>query len=208
MNPMIIAVAQQKGGAGKTTLAANLAVAFQEKGRKVAAIDIDPQESLGRWSRLRDEIGGANGPIVKSVQGWRVEREVRHLAAAHDVVLIDCPPHAETEARIAIRAADVVLVPLQPSPMDLWATEKTRDQVVAEGARALIVLNRVPARARLADEMARAAHGLGAKVAKTTLGNRVAFAAAMLRGRGVTEAHGSSRAAAEIRALARELLRR
>ncbi len=102
----IFSVAQQKGGAGKTTLAAHLAIAFADLGKSVAVVDIDPQGSLSGWfaarGRRRDQ---RHGPTVVAVQGWRLQNEVRRLARDHDVVLVDSPPHADTEARIGIRTA-------------------------------------------------------------------------------------------------------
>ncbi len=206
MTAKIFTVAQQKGGAGKTTLAAHLAIAFLEQGLRVAVVDIDPQESLLNWFQRRAQSEGEFGPNVRAAQGWRVESEVRTLAREHDVILIDSPPHAETEAKIAMRSADLVIVPLQPSPMDLWATGKTVEQVAGQGSRGLLVLNRVPPRAKIAEEMTKATRTMGAELAEARLGNRVAFAAAMLAGKGVTEAASSSRAAEETRALAQEIL--
>jgi chromosome partitioning protein len=165
MTAKIFTVAQQKGGAGKTTLAAHLAIAFLEQGLRVAVVDIDPQESLLNWFKQRAQLDGELGPNVRAAQGWRVESEVRSLARDHDVIIIDSPPHAETEAKIAMRSADLVIVPLQPSPMDLWATGKTIEQVAGQGSRGLLVLNRVPARAKIAEEMTKATRTMGAELA-------------------------------------------
>jgi chromosome partitioning protein len=140
------------------------------------------------------------------ITGWRTQREVERLLGSHDVVVIDSPPHAETEAKIAVRAASLVLVPVQPSPMDVWATEPTLALAKAEGRPVLLVLNRVPPRTRLADALTGAIAGLGVPVAATQLGNRTGYAAAMMEGLGVTEA-GRNKAAEEITALAQEILR-
>ena len=214
MTSRIITVAQQKGGAGKTTLVAHLAVACAAAGKSVAAVDIDPQQSLSAWYRLREErLGGERlgdrgaGLLVSQVKGWRSRGEVSALARAHDLVLIDSPPHAETEARIAIRAADLVLVPVQPSPMDVWATRATLALAAAEKVPALLVLNRVPPRANLTEEMVAEAERLGGRIATSRIGNRVAFASALAEGRAVGESHPRSRAAQEIAALAEEVLR-
>ncbi|MGP1397917.1 MAG: ParA family partition ATPase [Inquilinaceae bacterium] len=204
----VITVAQQKGGAGKTTLVAHLAVALAHAGRSVATMDIDPQGSLSQWQEVRAAFPDLR-PIGHSrVTGWRTANEVERLAQRHDVVILDSPPHAETEARIAVRAARLVLIPAQPSPMDLWATRPTLDIAKAEGTAALIVLNRVPSRARLAEILTPKLGDLGADVARAGIGNRVAFAAALMDGRGVTESEPSSRAAAEIKALSKEILSR
>jgi chromosome partitioning protein len=209
MAAMIITVAQQKGGAGKTTLAAHLAMAWAVD-RRVAVIDIDPQASLATWFRRRQErLGDDVAAIeVSALGGWRVAAEVERQARDHDIILIDSAPHAETEARIAVRAASLVLVPVQPSPMDVWATRPTLDLARQERVPALLVLNRVPARANLTDVMAAELAALGTPVAETQIGNRVALAAALAEGKGILEVAPSSRAAQEITALAREVLLR
>ncbi|MCC7427644.1 MAG: ParA family protein [Alphaproteobacteria bacterium] len=203
---VILTVAQQKGGAGKTTLVAQLAAAFAA-GRRVAVLDIDPQRSLARWHARRQQAldAAAAGITFAEAAGWRLAGEIDRLKAGHDIVLIDSPPHAETEARLAVRAADLVLVPVQPSPLDLWATQPTLDLARAEKRAARLVLNRMPARGRLAD-LARDEIARGTDPAlAATLGNRTAFAAAMAEGLGVTEAEPRSLAAEEVRALAEEI---
>lgn len=209
MAAKIITIAQQKGGAGKTTLAAHLALAWAASSR-VAVIDIDPQASLSSWFDLRRKRLGALAPglDVAALGGWRIAGEVERRAKTHDIVVIDTAPHAETEARIALRAASLVLVPVQPSPMDVWATRPTLNLARQEHVSALLVLNRVPARANLTDMMADEIGALGVPIAATQIGNRVALAAALAEGRGILEASPSSRAAAEIRALAQEVLAR
>lgn len=205
----VLTIAQQKGGAGKTTLVAHLAVALTAAGKSVAAIDIDPQQSLTMWYGLREaRTGDAKaGLLVNQITGWRVRNEVERLQRDHDLVLIDSPPHAETEAKIAIRSADLVLVPIQPSPMDVWASKPTLELARLEKVPALIVLNRVPPRANLTDEMIAEIEAFGGEIAASRIGNRVAFASALAQGRAVGEMQPSGPAAAEIRALAEEVLR-
>jgi chromosome partitioning protein len=206
----VITIAQQKGGAGKTTLCAHLALAWALAGKSVAVIDIDPQASLGAWHAMRRETLGDGDKSFdfQSVTGWRVQSEVERQARQHDIVLIDGPPHAETEARISVRAADLVVVPVQPSPMDVWATKPTLDLAKAEKKPVLLVLNRVPPRANLTDAMLEKLAALDAPIAASRIGNRVALANAMAEGRSVHESAPGSRAAEEIRALAREILKK
>lgn len=206
MSARVITIAQQKGGAGKTTLAAHLAVAWAKAGRSVALLDIDPQASITAWADIRRALPDApDQPDIRALTGWRVAGEVDKLKKQFDVLVIDSPPHAETEARVAVRVADLVVVPVQPSPMDLWATQATLDLARQEKTEALLVLNRVPPRANLADVMEQAAAKLGVKLAKTRLGNRVALAGALLDGKGITETAPSSAAGREIAALAKEI---
>lgn len=218
MSAKIITVAQQKGGAGKTTLAANLAIAYAQGKKKVAVADIDPQRSLTMWHALRQELHGEEdgakgaGLTVVPLGGWKLATALDDLRRHHDIVVIDSPPHAETDAKIAVRQAHLVVIPVQPSPMDVWATEATLEVAKKEKVPVMLVLNRVPPRANLTEEMMFEIADLflkpgGAKVAKARIGNRVGFAGAMLKGLGVTELQPKGRAAQEIRALAQEILK-
>lgn len=206
----VITVAQQKGGAGKTTLVAHLAVSWSGKGRRIAVVDIDPQASLTQWVAIRrtTRADGEAGFTFVSLAGWRLAAEVERLAREHDAVLIDSPPHAETEARIAVRAASLVVIPVQPSPMDLWATKPTLELALRERRPALLVVNRMPARARLADDVTAKLAALGLGVASATLGNRIAFAETLAGGYGVSEAEPASAAAEEIAAVGDEVWQR
>ena len=206
----VITIAQQKGGAGKTTLAAHLAIAWAGQGHSVALVDIDPQGSLAAWHASRAERFGDGklGLDFAAITGWRTAAEVERRARDHDIVVIDSPPHAETEAKLAIRAASLVVIPVQPSPMDVWATKPTLDLAAQERVPVLLVLNRVPPRANLTEAMLAKIAELGATIADARIGNRVGLATAMLEGRGITEAAASSRAAEEIAAVAAEILRR
>ena len=199
---VVITVAQQKGGAGKTMLAANLAAVMAATVR-VAVLDIDPQRSLTRWHRLRN--AGLAAITHSDLSGWRLGAELDRLRQSHDVLIVDSPPQADTDARLAIRAAGLVLVPIQPSAPDLWAAAATFELARAERRPAWLVLNRVAGggalRKDIAAEIARAGHPSLA----ATLGNRIGFASAFARGMGVTEAAPRSLAAAELRALADEI---
>jgi chromosome partitioning protein len=207
MSSKVLTMAQQKGGAGKTTLVAQLAVAFAQAGQRIALVDIDPQGSLTRWFRIREEAnGGINSISLTAVTGWRAQAVVEKLKASHDIVVIDSAPHAEIEAKIAVRAADLIIVPIQPSPLDLWATEPTLALARSEKRQAAIVINRARTRMKLAEEVSLRIAELGARVAESTLGNRTSFAASMLDGRGVVETAPRSKAAEEITALAREIM--
>jgi len=207
MTGLVITIAQRKGGAGKTTLAAQLVVAWARQGARVALLDTDPQGSLATWVDLRRaRLGaGAIGFDFAALPGWRAAQWIDDRARSADLVVIDSPPHAETEARIAVRAAGLVLVPLQPSPLDLWATAATLEMARDERRRALVVLNRVPPRSGLTDRIAADLAAAGAPIAATRIGNRIVLVRAMALGLGVVESSTTSPAATEIRALAGEV---
>ncbi|MEM9635572.1 MAG: ParA family partition ATPase [Pseudomonadota bacterium] len=211
MSGRILTVAQQKGGSGKTTLAAHLAVALAKKsGEPVAVLDVDPQGSLGTWYEAREDKLGEEGTGLefRTASGWGARREARSLARSHGYVVVDTPPKTDTDARPAIDAADFVIVPVQPTPVDLWATSQTIDLAARESTPAILVLNRVPPRASLTGEMADAIAASGYDTLDARLGNRTVYAAAMGKGIAVTEEAPTSKAAQEIDVLISELVSR
>ena len=207
MAGLVITIAQRKGGAGKTTLAAQLAVVWLRQGLRIALLDIDPQGSLAAWVDLRRVRLGteAVGFEFAALPGWRAAQWIEDQARSADLVVIDGPPHAETEAQIAVRAAGLVLIPVQPSPLDLWATAATLKMAHDERRRALVVLNRVPPRSGLTDDIAAELARTGTSIAAARIGNRVALARAMALGLGVVESPGTTLAGTEINALADEI---
>jgi chromosome partitioning protein len=201
---VVITVAQQKGGAGKTTLAANLAAALAD-GARVAVLDIDPQRSLARWHGLRAGWTRVPAIALSDLSGWRLAGEIDRLRRSHDVLVVDSPPQVESDAKAAIRAADLVLVPVQPSPPDLWAAEGTLKLARDEKRAFRLMLNRAPASGslRVAVEAEMARQGLPRLQA--ALGNRVGFAGAFAKGLGVTETAPRSVAAQELQAVLAEI---
>ena len=203
----IITIAQQKGGSGKTTLAAHLAVAFSHlNGKRVALLDTDPQGSLGRWFMARAERLAAPDLAFRTASAWGARYEAQNLAGDYDVVILDTPPKMGIDGRPAIEAAQLVIIPVSPSPVDLWATEPTLEMVKAEKKPALLVLNRANARARLTGETVEALRALGATTAASHIANRVILAASMGDGSSAFECQASGPAAREIAALANEVL--
>ncbi|MFZ5609973.1 MAG: ParA family partition ATPase [Pseudomonadota bacterium] len=206
----IITIAQQKGGVGKTSIALQLAVTWANQGKSVALIDTDPQGSLSTWYEARQESLGEDetGLGFAAAASWGIGHEVNRQGRAADIVVVDTAPHAETPARNAVRKADLVVVPVQPSPMDVWATGGSLELAAKENRPYLLVLNRVPPRSLLADEMEAALRAEGYPLAKARLGNRQLFGESALYGLGVIEMKPTSKASAEIKRLAREVLRR
>ncbi|WP_159992756.1 ParA family partition ATPase [Roseomonas sp. 18066] len=202
----VVAVAQRKGGAGKSTVAATLATTLAKAGSRVALLDSDPQQSLARWQQQRQGQDLAAPLHFEAVSGWRMPAALDRLRGAHDMLVIDTPPHADSDARIAIRAADLVLVPLQPSAADLWAMDATLEMAAAEKRAVRLLLNRVPATGRLRDEITAELTRRKLPLLAAALGNRTAFAQAFAQGLGVAEAAPRGTAATEARALAQAIV--
>lgn len=202
----VITIAQQKGGSGKTTIAANLAVAFAGSGKSVSLLDTDPQGSLGRWCMMRREAGIEDVDFA-TASAWGVTYECDKLRKSHDIIIIDTPPKIDSDLKPALRESDLVIVPVAASQLDLWATESILDMANREGRDVVVVMNRVKSGTRVADEVARDLKGYDAALAKSVLGNRVAFAETLGHGRAVVEG-GRGAGPTEIKALAEEMLRR
>ncbi|WP_295534621.1 ParA family partition ATPase [uncultured Thioclava sp.] len=200
----IITIAQQKGGAGKTTLAVNLAIAFAKQNQRVAILDTDPQGSLGRWFMTRRELLGDPGVEFATSSAWGVGYECTKLSANNDIVIIDTPPKVDSDLKPALREADLVLVPVGSSLVDLWATDGVVDLAQRVDKTCLIVLNRVKSGTRLAEDVAAAAAAISSEVATITLGHRVVYAETLGQGLSALEA-GKSAATAEVNALAAEI---
>jgi chromosome partitioning protein len=201
----VITIAQQKGGAGKTTLAVNLAVGFVRAGKSVALMDTDPQGSAGRWFMTRLEAqGGEPDMEFATASAWGVSYEVRKLADAHDVVIIDTPPKADSDLRPSLRAADLVLVPVATSHLDLWAVEAVLDLIDRAGKPALIVMTRARAGTRLEADIAARVAEMDAAMADSAMANRVVYAETLGQGKAALEAPKGP-AHAEVKALIAEV---
>jgi chromosome partitioning protein len=196
MQPYIITIAQQKGGAGKSTLAVHLSVALVKMGAKVALIDTDPQKTIINWFEVRKNVASDQKYPLDcfSSSGWKVGNEIARLSK-HDIIVIDSPPHMETETKAAIRDANLVLIPCQPSPNDLWSTNDTIRIVEKEGKDYALVLNRCPYQSTLLKTVE---EFFSKEIKRFLIGNRVAFASSMLRGLTSLETEPNSPATNEI----------
>jgi len=206
MTGRIITVAQQKGGSGKTTVTVNLATALLAQGKSVALLDTDPQGSLGKWFMKRVETYGDDPNLrFSTATAWGINYELRSLSSQVDYVIVDTPPKADSDLRPALRAADLVLVPLSASHVDIWATQDVLDLADRASKRACIVMNRTRSGTRLGAEVVEAVNELEADVLKTSLGNRILFAESLGQGLGAIESQKKSAAANEVRSLVEEV---
>ncbi|WP_299647363.1 ParA family partition ATPase [uncultured Jannaschia sp.] len=206
----VITFAQQKGGSGKTTLTANVAAELAARGRSVALLDSDPQGSLGRWFMTRyDREDGVRGDLTFSTSSaWGIGYEAGKYRDSHDFVLIDTPPKIDGDLRPALKASDMIVVPVTASQVDLWATEGVLELAAREGKLPFVVMNRARAGTNLTASIRAALSKLEADAAESVIANRVAYAEAMGAGQGVCEYPGAKVAAAEVSALVDEILAR
>ena len=191
-----ILIAAQKGGSGKTTLTRNLAVAAVENGRNVLCLDLDPQGSLRGWweSREADSPSMLDRDPLPDVLRTTLDAARERF----DLCIIDTPPAASEWLTEALAAADLVLIPVRPSPDDLRAVGTTLAAVNGSDMPFAFVMSQTP-RARITEEAARvlAQHG---RVAPVNIAQRVSYAETGATGQGVTETR-DKKAGAEIAAL-------
>ena len=204
----VITVAQQKGGTGKTTLAVHLALAFiKYHNFKVAIIDTDPQGSLGKWFMIRSENNICNKNLTfKTASLWGAQYESKLLKKDHDIIIIDTPPKIESDARPAIEAADLVLIPVAPSHVDFWATEAIIDIAKKAKRKILIQINRANHRSKLISKTLEYIENLKIKATNTLIGNRQIFVASMGEGKTAIEKQRTGKAVEEVKNISNQIL--
>lgn len=192
----VISLVSNKGGAGKTTLAINLAVAASLEGHQTALIDLDPQGSSAQWGDSRE----APEPVIVSVQAPRLKTVLEAAeGSGAEFCFIDTAPHSESASLAAARASNLCLVPVRPAILDLRAIALTLDMLQLVAAKRAIVLNSIPTKG-LALEATNALSGLGCSLGPTVW-QRVAYMHSLTAGLGVTEYEPEGKAAGEIRLL-------
>ena len=209
---MIIALLNQKGGVGKTTLALHLAGEWARRGKRVTLVDADPQGSALDWSQQRSRSGAPRLFGVVGLARDTLHREAPELARDADHVVIDGPPRVAGLMRSALLAADLVLIPVQPSPLDGWASAEmlallAEARIYRPQLAARFVLNRCGARTIIARDTAETLADHNPPVLAATIGQRVLFATAAQSGQLACEFDDDGLAAREIAALASEIER-
>lgn len=205
----IISVANQKGGVGKSTLAMLLAGVYAHRGWKVLVVDADPQATATRWASAAPE----DEPFPATVSGLaaageKIHREVRKYVGDYDIIFIDCPPAVESPVPLSsFMIADLVLVPVLPSPADVWATRAIealieRAQDFNESLQARIVPNRVKDTTIARESMKFLRNNFKIQCTRSMLGDRTAYQQSVAMGSIVK----ASRAAGEVEVLADEIL--
>lgn len=204
----VIAVLNQKGGSGKTTVATHLARALQLEGRSVLLVDSDPQGSARDWAAVREEhsvqVVGMERPNI-------LTRDVKRISD-RDFVIIDGAPQAKELAIAAVKASDFVLIPVQPSPYDIWATSDLVDLVkgrieITEGSlKAAFLVSRVISNTRIGKDVFSSLEGYDLPVLKSFVTQRVIFAESARNGETALDVLPNGEAAKEIRNLAAEIL--
>ncbi|MGQ5524234.1 ParA family partition ATPase [Chitinimonas sp. PSY-7] len=205
---MIFSVLNQKGGVGKTTISVGLAASLAHAGSRVLLVDTDPQGSALDWAAARQDE-----PLFTVVGFPRpsIHKEISQIGKGYDHIVIDGPPRVTDLARSAIMASDVVLIPVQPSPYDIWAAEEVvklvdEARIYKENLKSAFVVNRKITNTAIGRDVREALSAYPVHVLAASITQRVVFAEAAAQGNAVFEIEPTGPATAEIEAMVAELL--
>ena len=205
---MIIGLLNQKGGVGKTTLSVNLAASLAHAGARVLLLDVDPQGSALDWAAARE--GKPLFPVV-GLPRATVHKEIDQIGKDYDHIIIDGPPRVTDLARSAIMASDLILIPVQPSPYDIWAADEVvklieEAGIYKEKLKSAFVVNRKIAKTAIGRDVKEALSSYSVPVFASSITQRVIFAEAAAQGKSVHEIDPQSSAAIEVDAVKDELM--
>ena len=205
----ILSFSNQKGGTGKTTIAANIAVLWSNSNYKVAVIDADAQKSLTNWHEARKKYYGENdtGIDFYSYNPHTFEEDVKSIKRKYNFIIVDSPPAITYETIQIVKNSDRVYVPVQPSPVDLMATIPFLNMVKRERKKATVILNRVLPRAKLTEAMAMRLRYAGAKISRSRVSSKILYAETFAVGRGVVDISVTTDTSKEIINIGNEILR-
>ncbi|WP_417221244.1 ParA family partition ATPase [Arthrobacter sp.] len=202
----VISVINQKGGVGKTTVATHLATALRLAGHSVLLVDSDPQGSARDWAAVQEDhplsVVGMDRPTI--------ERDLKSIAPV-DFVIIDGAPQAADLAVSAIKASDFVLIPVQPSPYDIWATAdlvelvKQRIEITDGNLQAAFVVSRAITGTNIGKEVSGVLEGYELPILESRVHQRVNYASSAASGSTVLEDQPDSEGAKEMAQLAAEI---
>lgn len=209
---MIYGFLNQKGGVGKTTLAINVGCELARRGRRVILIDADPQGSALDWAAQRGRDQLESLITVAAFPRDTLHREVATLGEGYDDIVIDGPPRVEALARSAILASDIVVIPVQPSPLDIWASSEVislveQSQLYKPHLRSVFAINRKIVGTKISKEIRGVLRDTaeGLQLLDAEVSQRVLFSDAAALGRAVFEVDEEGIAAEEITDLTKEL---
>lgn len=205
---MLVTLASLKGGAGKSTIAVNLAHAIAKSGKRVLLVDADPQGSVSGWAGIREEPPPF---VVVGMARDTIHKELPAMMEGFDHAVIDGPPRVSAIARSTILAADLVLIPVQPSSYDVWAASETivvvkEAQQYKTDLKCALVINRKIAKTGIGQEIGTALKDFDIPLLATSIGQRVIFAESSA-GYTVLELEPAGVAAKEILSLSKAVLK-
>lgn len=205
---MIISLVNQKGGSGKTTLALNLSAAFAQSGARVLLVDADPQATVSDWAATRVpptpfQIIQMSKPVL--------HRDLPEMRKDYDHIIIDGPPRSYDVARSAISISDIILVPVQPSGADFWATKEIVTLIKEASSfqvtqKAALIVSRKILKTAIGRDMHQALSTFDLPIFKASTTQRVAYAESMTAGKTIFEQDGAKLAMQEINAIKDEIV--
>lgn len=199
---LVVSIVNSKGGSGKTTLATNIARAIQLDGNEVVLVDTDPQKTASDWSASQPE--GYDLPVVHISNASLLETDLDRLTSSYDVAVIDGSAKLEKGTGTSVRIADAVLIPVQPTPADVWGVAEVASVVRRTRTKAAIVVSRAITGTNLSDEVGEGLAEYDLPVFEHRTHQRVAYAESMFEGKTVLDVK-APKAQAEVQGIATEL---